>query len=116
MPPQDPSAEEVYQSTLDGLYDGEEGGSTESPAGWFAIVRWPGNGRWYIVSQDDQGFTYLSDEGTDELTARAVFGRLQEEYGRWEDGYGESYGESHYAGHGAGDKGDRQWTHGRQRT
>lgn len=90
LPPAEPTAEEVYEATLDGFYD--DSGSTEAPTGWFAIVQWPENELWYIVMQDDRGFKYLHGFGTDETAARAQYEKLDAEYGDWLDGEGDGDG------------------------
>lgn len=93
LPPAEPTAEEVYEATLDGLYNGEESGSVEAPTGWFALVQWPENELWYIVGEDNYGFKTLSGYGKDEAMARAAYAALDQEYGDW---FGDNYDDAEH--------------------
>jgi hypothetical protein len=58
----DPTAEELYESTLENAYDGEDGGSVDGPVGWFARIRWD-NGRWYLIWRGTEGTTSVMAQG-----------------------------------------------------
>jgi hypothetical protein len=80
-----PTAEEVYEYTVASTYEGRDSGDVEAPTGWFAIVMWPGNERWHIVSHDDLGYSYLSEYMTREQ-AEADYASLEDNYAKWNAG------------------------------
>lgn len=77
-----PTTDMLYQHTLDGLYEGDSSGNVEAPTGWFAKVRWPWNGRWYLIGQDDQGFKDQIAAG--EKSVERVWAAMEREFGRWD--------------------------------
>lgn len=78
-----PTADDLYEYTLDNLYAGESSGSTEAPTGWFARVYWPGDEEWYLVSHDDLGFSHILAMGKDEVDRH--YAVLEEVYSTWDD-------------------------------
>lgn len=95
-----PTVDQVYQSTLDNLFDGESEGDVSAPSGWFAIVHWP-NGFTYLIVRDELGFTHLvgtterSGENGREWTRKvfigsreelsAMYQRLCDDFASWAD-------------------------------
>lgn len=83
-----PTAEQVYESTLDGLFDGESDGDAESPTGWFALVHWP-NGHSYLVLHGSLGFSRIIASTAQSAPAptrqqlQEQFDRLQGEFSEW---------------------------------
>jgi hypothetical protein len=89
-----PTAEQVYESTLDNLFDGESEGDVEAPTGWFALVNWP-NGCTYVVTHDHLGFSHMraSDDPQRNTISTAptkaqltkVYQGLCDEFSAWAD-------------------------------
>lgn len=82
LPLPDPTADQVYEYTLDNAYEGQDSGDTEAPTGWFAWLQWPENDRYYIVSQDSDGNRCLAGYASRDA-AKAEFDALYKEYLAW---------------------------------
>lgn len=81
----EPTAEMLYEHTLDNLFEGEHSGQVDAPTGWFAKVKWPWDGQgWYLVMHDDHGFSHILARGEDAVDA--AYSLMEQEYAAWDDG------------------------------
>lgn len=75
-------AQDLYLRTLNGTY--EEGGSVDSPVGWFARVPADDGGPDYIVRRDESGYTYAW-EFTEDQAMWTMWHGLIRDYAQWDD-------------------------------
>lgn len=78
-----PTTDMLFQATLDGLYEGDSSGNVEAPTGWYAKVRWPWNGRWYLIGEDSNGIKDQIAAG--QASVERVWAALEREYGKWDE-------------------------------
>ncbi|WP_336794088.1 hypothetical protein [Gordonia malaquae] len=90
--------EYLYRLTLDGTF--RDGGSNESPTGWFAAVVLPAGTAadteiladipgltaaptgWFLVTEDEQGFVGVQSFGSEAELDKA-FAEREEQYAKW---------------------------------
>lgn len=79
-----PTADMLYEHTMDNLYEGESHGYTGSPTEWFARVKWPWDGQqWYLIVHDALGFSHIVTTGEHDVNRQ--FRQLQAEFDAWEN-------------------------------